>query len=484
VAVESQAEAGNTLPVYWGREHVEMKKQPSKSYAIDMCNGTLADKILKVALPLALSSILQLLFNAADIVVVGRFAGKEALAAVGTNSSLVLLIVNLFIGLSVGTNAMVARDLGAGRQAEIGRGVHTAIALAIASGLGLMVFGVSMAGVLMQLLAPPADVIDLATLYLRIYSLGMPGNMVYNFGAAILRAKGDTRRPMVYLTIAGVVNVVLNLYFVIVLHMSVAGVALATAISQYTSALLVVRCLMKEEEPLRLDLRKLRIEWPVIRRIMQVGLPAGCQSIVFSLSNVVIQTSINSFDDAALVAGSSAANNIEGFIYAAMNAFYQTAMTFSSQNYGAGKCKRVDRVLLWCVSFGALVGMALGGLAVVFSTELASIYAAGDEVVISWAVLRLHYIALPYFLCACMDVPVGVLRGLGHSVVPMVASMLGACGLRLLWVATVFQMYHTVECLLMAYPVSWMLTATFHYIYFFRIRKSTYAAAERQLHEA
>ena len=446
-----------------------------KSHSIDMCSGSLADKILLFALPLMASSLLQLLFNAADVIVVGRFAGKEALAAVGSNTSLINLLINLFVGLSVGTNVVVSRDLGAGRYDNVGRSVHTAMTLALASGIGMMIFGVVMVRQLLEWMSSPVDVIDLATVYLRIYFLGMPANLVYNFGAAILRAQGDTRRPLYFLAIAGVTNVGLNLIFVICCHMSVAGVALATIISQYISAALVLRCLMGDQGAMRLDLRALGLDKRVVRRILQVGLPAGFQGIVFSLSNVVIQSSINSFNSTAIVAGSSASSNIEGFVYAAMNAFYQTTLTFASQNYGAGECRRVDRSLILCQLYSLIFGLVLGNLAVFFGHPLASVYAPGEEEVIAHAMLRLKYVCSLYCLCGVMDVMVGALRGLGYSVVPMIVSMVGACGLRLLWVATIFQVYHTPAVLYLSYPVSWTITAAVHIGFFFYIRKRAYA---------
>ena len=408
-----------------------MGKQKN-GYQIDMCNGPLAGKLLVFAVPLMLSSLLQLLFNAADVVVVGRFAGKEALAAVGSTSSLINLLVNLFVGFSVGTNVVVARDLGAGRGDDVRRSVHTSITMALFSGAVLLVAGVLLCRQMLEWMSSPADVIDLSTLYLRIYFLGMPANMLYNFGAAILRAQGDTRRPLYFLTIAGVVNVVLNLFFVIVVQMSVAGVALATIISQYISATLVLLCLMRDKGILHVELRSLCFDLRVVKRILQVGLPAGFQGVVFSISNVVIQSSINGFGSTAIVAGSSAAANIEGFVYVGMNAFYQTAITFTSQNYGACKCDRVNRIMLLCLSFSATVGLIMGWGAVLLGHPLASIYAPGDEEVIAQAILRMKITCTTYFLCGLMDTQVGVLRGLGYSVLPMVASLVGACGLRLL----------------------------------------------------
>ena len=444
-------------------------------YQIDMCNGPLAGKLLLFALPLILSSLLQLLFNAADVVVVGRYVGKEALAAVGSTSSLINLLVNLFVGFSVGTNVVVARDLGAGRGDDVRRSVHTSITMALFSGAILLVAGVLLCRQMLEWMSSPADVIDLSTLYLRIYFLGMPANMLYNFGAAILRAQGDTRRPLYFLTIAGVVNVVLNLFFVIVVQMSVAGVALATIISQYISATLVLLCLMRDKGILHVELRSLCFDLRVVKRILQVGLPAGFQGVVFSISNVVIQSSINGFGSTAIVAGSSAAANIEGFVYVGMNAFYQTAITFTSQNYGACKCDRVNRIMLLCLSFSATVGLIMGWGAVLLGHPLASIYAPGDEEVIAQAILRMKITCTTYFLCGLMDTQVGVLRGIGYSVLPMIASLVGACGLRLLWVATIFQLYRTPTMLYISYPVSWIITACVHCAFFFLVRKHAYA---------
>ncbi len=444
-------------------------------YQIDMCSGSMADKLLLFALPLMASSLLQLLFNAADVVVVGRFAGKEALAAVGSNTSLINLTVNLFLGLSIGTNVVVARDLGAKKFDDVKRSVHTSMTLALLSGAALMVFGAVMARQLLEWMSSPADVIGLAAVYLRIYFLGMPANLVYNFGAAMLRAQGDTRRPLYYLTFSGAVNVALNLLFVIQFHLDVAGVALATIISQYISALLVLRCLLREEGPVGLDLKKLRLEGRVVRRLMQVGLPAGFQGTLFSLSNVVIQSALNSFDDPVLVAGSAAAANLEGFVYVSMNAFHQTAMTFVGQNYGAGECRRVDRAALECIGFVTATGLILGTLVYRFGYVLAGLYAPGEEEVIRQAVVRLGYLCAPYFLCGVMDVMVGILRGIGYSVVPMVVSLMGACVLRLALVATVFQAYRSPAVLYASYPISWIVTGTVHIVFFLCVRRRAYS---------
>ncbi len=447
-----------------------MRKQ---GYSIDMLHGPLAGKLLLFALPLMASSLLQLLFNAADVVVVGRFVGKEALAAVGSNGALINLMVNLFVGLSVGANVVVARELGAGRQEDVRRSVHTSIALAGLSGVILMVLGAVLARQLLTLMSSPEDVIELSSLYLRIYFLGMPANMLYNFGAAILRAQGDTRRPLYFLSIAGVVNVCLNLVFVIVFHMSVAGVALATIAAQYISAVLVLLCLMRDEGPLHLELKALCLDKQVVKKIVRVGFPAGFQGMLFSLSNVVIQSTINSFGS-VVVAGSAASSNIEGFVYAGMNAVYQTALTFVSQNYGAGECKRVDRISVLCLSYTTVIGLFLGGLAVIFGEQLAAIYAPGDPAVIAAAEERMMYVCTLYFICGLMDTMVGILRGLGHSVVPMIISLVGACGLRLLWIAFVFPFFRTPAALYISYPVSWVVTTAMHVIFFFMVRKHAY----------
>lgn len=446
-----------------------------RKYEIDMCNGTIANKILIFALPLMASSLLQLLFNAADVVVVGQFVGKEALAAVGSNTALINLLISLFVGLSVGTNVTLARDLGAGKMDVVNRGVHTSILLALVSGTVLTIFGVIAARLLLELMQSPSDVINLATLYLRIYFLGMPATMAYNFGSAALRAQGDTQRPLYYLFFAGVVNVCLNLLLVLVAGLGVAGVAIATTVSQYISAFLVLRCLVREDGPLHLDFRRLTMDRHVVSRILQVGLPAGFQSMVFSLSNVVIQSSVNSFGS-TVMSGSAAAQNIEGFVYAAMNSFYQTALTFVGQNYGAGKCKRVDRVALYCQTFVVLTGLILGNLAYFFGPNLLSIYiSSGSEDVIAQGMVRLGYIGRMYAICGIMDVMVGVLRGIGYSVVPMVVSLVGSCLLRLVWVYTVFPLDRVPGNLYVSYPITWAITGAIHIIMFFLVRKKAYA---------
>lgn len=441
-----------------------MEKANSKKYEIDMCNGPLLKKILIFYFPLMLSGILQLLFNAADIVVVGRFAGNEALAAVGSTSSLINLLVNVFIGLSVGANVLVARYYGAGQKKELSEMVHTAIMTSLVSGCILVVLGCVLAGPALKLMGTPDDVIDQAVLYMRIYFVGMPAMMAYNFGAAILRAVGDTKRPLYYLTIAGVVNVVLNLLFVIKFSMGVAGVATATVISQMISAVLVLRCLMTIESDYRLNLKELKIVRDKLFKMIQIGIPAGLQGALFSISNVLIQSSVNSFGSVAM-AGNTAGSNIEGFVYTAMNAFYQTAISFTGQNYGARKYKRIGKILLICQIMVILVGLALGNAAYLFGGTLLQLYSTDAEV-IQYGLLRLSFICTTYCLCGMMDVMVGALRGIGYSVMPMLVSLTGACLFRVVWIYTVFQQYRSLETLYISYPISWTLTFTVHLICF------------------
>ncbi len=443
-----------------------------KRHNIDMLNGPLWSKILLFALPLMASSVMQLLFNAADVIVVGRFAGDASLAAVTSTGSLVNLLVNLFMGLSIGTNVIAAHALGRQDDGALGKTVHTAILVSFIGGVILSVLGVFLSPILLEVMDSPENVIGLSSLYLRIYFLGMPAMLAYNFGSSILRAQGDTRRPMVYLAIAGVVNVILNLILVIVFRLDVAGVAIATVVSQYISCFLVLRCLTRESGALHLDLKALRIDPGTLKSIALIGLPAGLQGMVFSLSNMVIQSSINSFGD-VVMAGSGAAANIEGFVYVSMNALYQTCLTFSGQNYGAGKPQRVDRVILICVGFVTIAGVVCGGLAYAFAAPLLHIYSPSDEVV-TQGIIRMTYVCLPYFLCGVMDTLVGALRGLGASVVPMCVSVVGVCGVRLMWIFTVFQAVHTPECLYISYPISWAATALIHLCCLMVVRKRSY----------
>lgn len=440
-----------------------------RSYEMDMCNGPLLGKILSYAIPLMLSGILQLLFNAADVIVVGRFAGHESLAAVGSTTALINLLINVFIGLSVGANVLVAQYFGAGKDQDVKDTVHTAVTISLICGVALVVIGAAASKPLLVLMGTPDDVLDKSALYMRIYFVGMPVIMLYNFGAAILRAIGDTERPLLFLILAGVVNVLLNLMFVIVFHMGVAGVALATALSQCISAVLVCRCLMKSSGSYRLELSELGINRRTLKRIARIGLPAGFQGAVFSISNVLVQSSLNSFGSVAM-AGSTAAGNLEGFVYNAMNAVYQTNLSFTSQNIGGGKFSRINRILLLCLGVVTAIGLIMGGGFVLMGTRLLGIYSSDPEV-IQCGLKRLMMICGPYFICGWMDVLVGSLRGLGYAVMPMLVSLTGACGLRVVWIMTVFQWHHSLETLYLAYPVTWFVTAMAHLCCFLIIRK-------------
>lgn len=447
------------------------KEKSAKKYEMDMCSGPILKKMLLFSLPLMCSSILQLLFNAADIIVVGNFAGDNSLAAVGANTALINLMVNFFMGFSVGANVLVAGYYGAKRNEDLSKTIHTAITLSIYSGVILTVIGVVFAKQLIIMMQTPEEVIGLASVYLRIYFCGMTATMLYNFGSAILRAIGDTKRPLYYLLFSGIVNVVLNLIFVILLKMDVAGVALATVISQCISAFLVIRCMVKEKGSIHLDIKMLGVDKDKFIRILQIGLPASFQGIVFSLSNVVIQSSVNSFGKIA-VAGNSAAANIEGFVYVAMNAFHQSAISFTSQNIGAARYERVNRILYTAEACVIVVGLLLGNLASFLGRPLLGLYTSSIEV-IDAGIRRLNVICRTYALCGMMDVIVGSLRGMGYSVVPMIVSLIGACGLRLIWIFTLFQAepFHSLTGLYITYPVSWLITFLAHSVCFIIIRK-------------
>ena len=439
------------------------------SVAGDLTSGPMLQKIILFSLPLAASSILQLLFNAADVVVVGRFAGSTALAAVGSNGALINLLVNLFVGMSLGANVVAARCFGAKDDVGVRNTVQTSVTLGLVSGVLLAFVGFFAARGLLELMSCPEDVIDLSTLYLRIYFIGMPMNMLYNFSSALLRSVGDTKRPLYCLAAAGIINVVLNLVFVIGFHLSVAGVALATIISQTVSACLVTWILTREKGALHLDLRHLGFHKGALLQILRIGLPAGLQSTVFSLSNVVIQSAINSFGS-TIVAGNSAASNIEGFVYTAMNSFAQAAVTFTSQNVGARRYDNLDRVMRNCLLCAIVTGLVLGGGAALAGAPLLHFYST-DEAVVAAGLARLHVISATYLLCGTMDVLASCLRGRGYSVLPMVVSLVGSCLLRLVWIATIFQMFRSTTTLYISYPLSWILTALVHLICLLVVRK-------------
>ncbi len=437
---------------------------------VDMLNGALLPNILLYALPLIASGLLQLLYNAADLIVVARFAGGTALAAVGSTGPLVNLIVNVFMGISVGAGVAIARAFGAGDKKDIHESVHTAMGISIASGIVTMVIGLIIAPYALQWMGSPPEVIDQSTLYLRIYFLGMPAMMVYNFGAAILRSVGDTKRPLYILALAGIVNVILNLVLVIVFHLDVAGVAIATTVSQIISAVLVVICLVRAEGVYRYYIRKTRIYKDKLLEMLRLGIPAGVQGSIFSISNIIIQSSINSFG-AAAVAGSAAAGNIEGFVYVAMNAMYQTCMAFTAQNVGARQPKRLKPILFTCLGLVTVIGLGLGMLVFVFGEPLLSLYtstSAATEAVSNADILtrgmeRLAVIATTYFLCGIMEVLVGAMRGMGSSWTPMIVSIVGVCGIRIVYIFTIFAfLYHTLTSLYISYILSWTVTAAIH----------------------
>lgn len=428
-----------------------------KDMTMDMCSGPLFGNLLRFSVPLMLSGILQLLFNSADIIVLGQFAGGNAMAAVGSTSSLNHLIVNLFLGLSSGGSVVVAQYFGMKSQKDIEESVHTSILLGLISGLVLVAVGLLLAEPMLTLMGTTSDLIDQAVLYMRIVFVGMPAMMVYDFGAGILRAVGDTRRPLLYLLAGGIVNIGLNLFFVLVFHMGVEGVAIGTVMSQCMSALLVIRCLMRTEDSYGLKLRRLRIVKVKLLRILRIGVPTGVQGAVFSISNVLIQSAINSFDSSTIVAGNTASVNIENFVYTAMNAVYQAALTFTSQNVGAHNAKRINPIMWLSSLLSAAVGLILGVTAVVFGTQLLSIYSPEPEIV-AYGLDRLRLIGLTYFLCGLMDTVCGCIRGMGTSIAPTLISLTGACGLRIVWIFTIFASTRSLFILYLSYPVSWFVT--------------------------
>ena len=451
----------------------------NNKYEIDMCNGTLMDKLISFSLPLMLSGILQLLFNAVDIIVVGRFTGRQALAAVGSTTALINIFTNLFIGISLGANVLAARFYASGKEKEMSETVHTSITLALISGLVMALAGVLLARFALNLMGTPNDVIDQSVLYMRIYFLGMPFFMLYNYGAAILRAVGDTKRPLFFLVISGMTNAVLNLVLVIVFHMGVAGVAIGTIVSQLISSILVLRCLYTSNTSYRLYFSKLGIKTQYLKQIFQVGIPAGIQSTVINLSNALLQSSVNSFGSVAM-AGYTAANNIFGFLYMSVNAVTQSCMSFTSQNYGVKKLKRMDRVLLDCMILSVGVTLTLGCGAYFFGPELLKIYTS-DADVIRCGVEVLAFTTVPYFLCGIMDLLPGALRGMGYSGVPMILSIIGTVGTRIVWIFGLFPAHRSLSFLFISYPVSWILTILMQAVCFCFVRKHVHQSVNRDL---
>jgi putative MATE family efflux protein len=431
-------------------------KMKNNKYEIDMCNGTIMDKLISFALPLMISGMLQLMFNAVDIIVVGRFTGSQALAAVGSTTALICTFTNLFIGVSLGANVLAARFYASGKTKEMSETVHTAILLALISGIAMSVIGILCARESLVLIATPDDIIGQAALYLRIYFLGMPFFMLYNYGAAILRAVGDTKRPLMYLIAAGTANAVLDLILVIIFKMGVAGVAIGTITSQFISCVLVIRCLCKTDAIYKLYISKLRIKKYYLIQILKVGLPAGIQSTVINFSNVLLQSSVNSFGEIAM-AGYTAANNILGFLYVSVNSVTQACMSFTSQNYGVRKFKRMDKVLANCAILSIIVSVVIGGGSYLLGHQILGIYTRQEDV-IQCGMEILSISTIPYFLCGLMDMIPGSMRGVGYSAVPMILSIIGTVGTRLVWIYGVFPEHRSLYVLFMSYPVSWGLT--------------------------
>ncbi len=438
-------------------------------YEIDMCNGSIMDKLISFSLPLMLSSILQLMFNAVDIIVIGRFSTSQALAAVGSTTALISIFTNLFIGISMGANVLAARYYAAGQEKEMSESVHTAITLALISGVVMVFVGAGASRFALELMATPDDVIDLSVLYMRIYFCGMPFFMLYNYGAAVLRAVGDTKRPLVFLIVAGLANVVLDLLFVVVIPWGVAGVAIGTVASQCVSGILVIRCLWKTESSYQLRFSKLKIQWIYLKRIFQVGIPAGIQSTVINFSNALLQSSVNSFGYTAM-AGYTAANNILGFLYVSVNAVTQACMSFTSQNYSVGKQKRMDRVFLDCLILSAGAAAVLGVGAYIFGDRILQIYTS-DADVIQCGLEILSITTVPYFLCGIMALIPGALRGVGHSAVPMVLSVIGTVGTRILWIYVFFPQHRSLHFLFISYPGSWIATILMQAVCFWFVRR-------------
>ncbi len=444
-----------------------------KSIQINMTEGPILSKLLKFSIPLIFSSLLQLLFNAADIVVVGRFAGDNALAAVGSTGSLINLLVNLFQGLSIGTNVVAAHYFGANRKSELKDTVHTAMLLSIYSGIIMTAVGVTFAVPILKLMQAPHEVLSLASVYLKIYFAGITATMIYNFGSALLRAVGDTQRPLYILFLAGIINVILNLIFVIIFHLDVAGVAWATVISQTISAILVVIILLKENEEYSLEIKNIKINMHIFTKIVKVGIPAGFQGIMFSFSNVIIQSFVNSFGS-VLIAGNSAACNLEGFIYTSMNGFSQGALTFCSQNMGARKIDRIKKIV-WISQLSIIVlGATMSGLFLLFGHQLLGIYTKSPEV-IEAGLLRCKVIFTTYYLCGIMDSMANSIRGMGHSLMPVIVTIFGACIFRLIWLFTFFQIpaFHTPLVIFLSYPLSWTITYIAHLICYKKILKKS-----------
>lgn len=434
-----------------------MKIKKSYSYEIDMVNGAIMSKLVAFFVPLMASGILQLLFNAVDLAVVGKWAGSNALAAVGATTALIQMFSNLMMGVSMGANVIVARYIALEDEEGTSESVHTSIAVAIILGFVVLAVGLLFSRGCLTLMGTPEGVIDSSAIYMKIYFCGMPFFAVYNYGAAILRAAGDTKRPLCYLVVAGVLNAVLNMVLVIVFHLDVIGVACATVFSQMISCILVIRCLMRTKAIYCFRVRKLHINGLIMKRIFIVGIPTGLQSTVINFSNVLLQSSVNSFGPIAM-AGYTAANNVLGFLYAAVNSVTQACMSFTSQNYAVKKFDRIKKVILDCVILECVVALALGAAAYLFDRQLLGLYTDSEEVIAS-GVQIFAYTTLPYFLCGIMDCLPGAMRGLGNSMAPMFFAILGTVGTRIVWIFLLFPHYRSLDFLFISYPVSWILSS-------------------------
>ena len=447
----------------------EIKKN---KYEIDMCNGSIMNKLISFSIPLMLSANLQLLFNAVDIIVVGKFSGSKSLAAVGATSALINLLINLSMGISLGTNVMAGQFYAAKKDREMSDVVHTSMMFALVSGTAIALLGIFFCKWALQMMATPDDIIHLSVTYMRIYLLGMPFFMIYNYGAAVLRAVGDTKRPLLFLVIAGVLNAGLNMILVIVFHLGVVGVAVATVFSQFISCVLIVRCLCKTKGSYQLHFSKLCMKKEYLKQIFKIGLPAGIQSIVINFSNILLQSSVNSFGSVAM-AGYTAANNVFGFLYATVNSFTQTCMSFTSQNFGVKKWKRMDKILLECSALSVGVMLVIGTAVYIFGESVLGIYTSSPDVV-KCGMDVFYYTTVTYFICGLMDLFPGAMRGMGYSLVPMVLSIIGTVGVRIFWIYCVFPVHHSLDTLFFSYPLSWFITVVMQIACFYFVRKKVH----------
>ncbi len=457
----------------------------NKKQTIDMCDGPLLKNILLYATPVILTGLLQLLYNAADMIVVAKFAGGTALAAVGSNGALINLIVNVFVGLSVGASVIISRYYGAKDKRNLHESVHSAMTVSLICGVITLLLGVLISRFALEMMSTPYDVIDQATLYLRIYFLGMPAFMIYNFGASILRAVGDTKRPLYILMVSGIVNVVLNLVLVIIFHLDVAGVAIATTVSQIVSAVWVVICLVRTNDIYKFEIKRMRLYGDKVIAMLRNGIPAGIQGSIFSISNILIQSSINDFGS-AVVSGNAAAANVEGFVYVAMNAMHHTCLAFMSQNIGAGKIERLSKIFRTCMITVIVIGLVTGWAVYLLGEHVLTLYTAtsgadqsiSPDDILKYGLNRLSVFCTTYFICGMMDVLVGALRGMGSPWMPMIVSIVGVCGIRILWIFTVFRFYRSPESLYLSYIVSWVVTTTVHYLCYRKAKKALMKSCE------